>query len=62
MSISLTTPIATGRTAEVYAWQDGQVLKLDRDWCPRAWVDYELRIARIVDAAGLAAPVPGDLV
>jgi hypothetical protein len=27
-------PIAAGRTAEIYAWDEGQVLKLYRDWFP----------------------------
>jgi len=27
--------IAQGRTAEVYAWQDNQVLKLFYAWCPQ---------------------------
>jgi len=26
--------IAEGRTAEVYAWREGQVLKLYRSWWP----------------------------
>ncbi len=28
----LDLPIAYGRTAEIYAWQNGQVLKLFYDW------------------------------
>jgi hypothetical protein len=27
-------PIAQGRTAEIYAWNDQHVLKLYREWCP----------------------------
>ena len=60
--ISLDSPIATGRTAEIYAWQDGTVLKLYYEWCPRRWLDEELRIARLVHAAGLAVPAPGEIV
>ena len=39
--ITLDKPIAVGRTAEVYAWGEHQVLKLYRDWCPPRWVDFE---------------------
>jgi hypothetical protein len=48
--------IARGRTAEVYAWQDGQVLKLFFDWCPSDWVEYEATAGRIVSK--LAIPTP----
>lgn len=54
-------PIAVGRTAEVYAWEDGQVLKLYRDWCPKDWVDHEAKIARVVNTAGIPAPVAGEI-
>jgi aminoglycoside phosphotransferase (APT) family kinase protein len=56
------TPIAVGRTAEVFAWEDGTVLKLYREWAPRRWLEHEARIARIVHAAGLAVPAPGAIV
>jgi Ser/Thr protein kinase RdoA (MazF antagonist) len=55
-------PFAVGRTAEIFAWDDGRVLKLYRDWCPPNWVEYELRIGRIVQDAGLPVPRIGDLV
>ena len=55
-------PFAVGRTAEVYAWEDGQVLKLYRDWCPANWVDYEARIGRLVNEAGIPSPKVGDIV
>ncbi len=48
--------IASGRMAEVYAWGDSHVLKLFRDWCHPGDVDYELRLARAVQATGLAVP------
>ncbi len=59
---SLEKPFAIGRTAEVYAWEDGHVLKLYRDWCPPDWVDHEARIARIVNEAGIPAPNVGEIV
>ena len=55
-------PFAVGRTAEIFAWDDGRVLKLYRDWCPPNWVEYELKIGRIVQAAGLPVPRIGDIV
>jgi aminoglycoside phosphotransferase (APT) family kinase protein len=60
--VTLDKPIALGRTAEVYAWGEQQVLKLYRDWCPPHWVDFEARIGRIVQDAGLPVPVIGDVV
>ncbi len=55
-------PIAQGRTAEVYAWDDGHILKLYRDWCPPYWVDYEARIARAVYESGVPSPAAGEVV
>jgi aminoglycoside phosphotransferase (APT) family kinase protein len=59
--ILLDKPIAVGRTAEVYAWGERQVLKLYRDWCPSHWVDFEARIGRVVQDAGLPVPAVGDI-
>jgi serine/threonine protein kinase len=58
----LEKPIALGRTAEIYAWEDGRVLKLFRDWVPPGDAEYELRLARIVQASGLPVPAVHDLV
>lgn len=55
-------PIAVGRTAEIYAWEDGQVLKLFLDWVPENSAQYEARIARAVHAAGLPVPAVGELI
>ena len=49
-------PIARGRTAEVFAWKDGQVLKLFYDWVPLTWVETETKVSRAVYEAGLPAP------
>jgi uncharacterized protein (TIGR02172 family) len=54
--------IDRGRTAEIFEWGDHQILKLFRDWCPDTWVDHELKIARIVEAAGLPVPAVEDKV
>ena len=55
-------PLAEGRTAEIYLWDDRQVLKLYRDWCPPDWVDYEARIARAVFEAGIPSPEAGEII
>jgi aminoglycoside phosphotransferase (APT) family kinase protein len=48
--------LARGRTAEVYAWQDNQVLKLFYAWCPQHLVQHEAEIGRAV--ATMALPTP----
>jgi aminoglycoside phosphotransferase (APT) family kinase protein len=55
-------PIARGRTAEVFAWKDGQVLKLFYDWVPPVWVETEAKVSRLVYEAGLPAPAIDGLV
>lgn len=54
--------IGLGRTAEVYPWGDGQILKLFRPDMPRELIMHEARIGRIVAEAGLAAPAVGDVI
>jgi uncharacterized protein (TIGR02172 family) len=56
MTDKLPTPFAVGRTAEIFAWQEGTILKLYRDWCPSSWVEFEAHIAEVVTRAGLPAP------
>jgi aminoglycoside phosphotransferase (APT) family kinase protein len=48
--------IAKGRTAEVYAWNDDQVLKLFYAWCPTRWVQEEVETSRAVSATTLPTP------
>ena len=55
-------PIAFGRTAEIYAWEDGWVLKLFHDWFPEESARYEAELARTVQAAGLPVPAAGEIV
>jgi aminoglycoside phosphotransferase (APT) family kinase protein len=55
-------PFAVGRTAEVYAWEDGTVLKLYRNEFPLDWVDNEARIGRVVCQAGIPAPEVRDVI
>jgi aminoglycoside phosphotransferase (APT) family kinase protein len=54
--------MARGRTAEVFAWKDGQVLKLFLDWVPSVWVETEAKVSRAVYEAGLPAPATEGLV
>jgi Ser/Thr protein kinase RdoA (MazF antagonist) len=60
--ILLDQPIARGRTADVYDWDEGHVLKLFQDWFPLEDAEYELRIARAVHASGVKSPAVGDLI
>ena len=55
-------PLATGRTAVVYDWQPGRVVKLFYDWFPQRAIDYEARIAAVVRQAEVAAPAVGPQV
>ena len=48
--------IAQGRTAEIFPFGDGQVLKLFKDWCPAAMVEREAQTAMAVHKAGLPVP------
>lgn len=56
------TPIAQGRTAEIFLWGNDQVLKLYRDWCSPDWVEYESQIAHAVHEAGIPSPAAGEIV
>ena len=59
---SLGKPIALGRTAEIYAWEQGQVLKLFQDWFSADRVEYEAQIAHAVHTSGLPVPAVGEVV
>ena len=61
-SIKELSPIGFGRTAEVYAWGEAQILKLYRPEMPREWIAHEARVGRIVAEAGLAVPSVGDVI
>lgn len=56
-TFSLGPLIARGRTADVYAWEEDQVVKLFHTWCPPHWVEEEIEVSRAVAAIGL--PTPG---
>jgi Ser/Thr protein kinase RdoA (MazF antagonist) len=57
----MTEVIGRGRTAEIYAWGEGKVLKLYFDWCNPEWVDQEFKAAQIAQQAGVPVPVPYEL-
>ncbi len=60
--VSLGSPLAVGRTAEIYGWRKGWVLKLFRQGYPQGAAAYEARISRLVYEGGLPVPAVGDVV
>lgn len=61
MEINLPAPLSEGRTAVIYPWGDGLILKLFRDWCPTHWAEQEAAIVRAICAAGIPTPAVGDM-
>jgi len=61
-TVPLNNPIARGRTADVYVWDDGHILKLFNDWFALEDIEYELRIARAVHTSGVKTPAVGEMV
>lgn len=59
--LSLGTPIATGRTAEIFAWGEGHVLKLTRADFPSILADQEWQNAQIAWQSGARAPKPIEI-
>ena len=60
--ICLDKPIAYGRTADVYDWDDGHILKLFHNWFELENIEYELKIATAVHASGVKAPAVAQLI
>jgi len=58
----LDNPFAVGATAEIYAWENGQILKLFREWVTASAVQTEARTARLVHASGAPVPAVGEVV
>lgn len=48
--------IGKGRTAEVYEWGDGKILKLYYDWYRPEWITQEERIGEALKESGVPAP------
>ena len=60
--IPLDKPIASGRTADVYNWDHGHILKLFHNWFELQNIEYEFKVARAVHASGVKAPAVKELV
>jgi len=58
----LGTPIAEGRTAELYDWDADHVLKLYHTWCPPHWVEHEAYVAHVIADAGIPTPRAGEVI
>lgn len=54
--------IGRGRTADVYAWTPGHVLKLYHEWWPLQNVEFEARVGCIVHSGGAPSPAVGEIV
>jgi len=57
-------PITSGRNADIYSWDDNQILKLYKNnnrWTSEN-IEYERRVSDTVHAAGLPVPAVGELV
>jgi uncharacterized protein (TIGR02172 family) len=61
-NISLDKPIAHGRTADIYDWDENHILKLFHHWFELKDIEYELKIARAVYDSGVKTPAVGELV
>lgn len=53
---NLKQPIAVGRTAEIYAYEDEKVLKLFFPTVPRSWIEKEIDTGRHIQATQLPVP------
>jgi uncharacterized protein (TIGR02172 family) len=52
--------IAQGRTAEIYEWENGQIIKLYRKGMSNEAVENEYNISKIVQKCGLSVPAVFD--
>jgi len=62
VDVNLGSPIAYGRTAEIYAWREGFILKLFYDWFGLHNIKIEARNTRAAHAAGLPVPEVGNII
>ena len=62
MNRDLGTPISSGRTAEIYHWDQEHVLKLFYDWVALESIENEARIACTIHKSGLPVPEVGEMV
>jgi uncharacterized protein (TIGR02172 family) len=54
--------IGEGRTAQVYAWGDGHILKLYQEWMPASPIEWEFATTRLAMEAGLPVPAAEEIV
>jgi Ser/Thr protein kinase RdoA (MazF antagonist) len=52
----LPQPIGVGRTAEVFPFEDGKVLKLFYPTIPQSWIEKEIVVGRYIQDAKLPVP------
>jgi len=62
MHKDLGNPIASGRTAEIYLWDQEHVLKLFYDWVALDSIENEAQISRKVCETGLPVPEVGEMI
>jgi uncharacterized protein (TIGR02172 family) len=62
MSKNLANPISSGRTAEIYNWDQEHVLKLFYGWVALESIENEARMARTIHKSGLPVPEAGEMV
>lgn len=62
MSRDLGNPISSGRTAEIYNWDQEHVLKLFYDWVALESIENEARLACAIYKSGLPVPEVGEMV
>jgi aminoglycoside phosphotransferase (APT) family kinase protein len=54
--------VGQGRTADIYRWDNHQILKLFHNGWPLSAVQQEAHISRIVHATGLPVPATGGMI
>jgi len=62
ITANLGKPLAIGRTAELYPWESGQVLKLFHNWFELENIRFEQRMAQSIHASGLPVPMVGETI
>jgi uncharacterized protein (TIGR02172 family) len=62
MSRDLGNLISSGRTAEIYHWDQEHVLKLFYEWIALESIENEAQIACTIDKSGLPVPEVGEMI
>ena len=62
MTDSLGDSIGLGRTAEVFIWNEGYVLKLFHHGFSLEFIEREAQVARIVHESGISTPAVEDII